>query len=324
MQRRVAIAGWRMLLVLLSAQAGCGWGALRRHVGQEIQTREQAARTQQTVEHAQEAIERGAYPEARLELVQLVAQAPQSAEARQRLGKVFQLEGRLPEAAACFRAALQRDPDYVDALIGLGQVEAEQGDVACGLKRLETAIEIDPHRAAGHYSLGSLFESLGRVDDALAEYFRAIETEPNDADSNLRIAAIQLARNQPDQALSRLDQVLELAAENGAAYDLRGRAHMKLRQFTQAIEDFRAAASRLPDRPDIPYQLALALEAAHQPVDALHAAEQALRLAPTSADAQALSQRLALAVAHAGKTKGSPGAREGVRSDREPPAEPAK
>jgi len=324
MRRRAVIAGWGFLLVLLSAQAGCGWGALRRHVGKEIQTPEQAARTQQTVEHAQEAIERGAYEEARLELVQLVAQAPQSAEARQRLGTVFQAEGRLPEAAACFRAALQRDPDYVDALIGLGQVESQQGDVACALKRLETAIEIDPHRAKGHYSLGSVFESMGRVDDALAEYFRAIETEPNDPDSNLRIAAIQLARNQPDQALSRLDQVLELASASGEAYDLRGRAHLKLRQLNQAIEDFRAAATRLPDRPDIPYHLALALEADHQPADALRAAEQALNLAPTFVDAQALSRRLALAVAHAGKSKSSPGVRQGAQADREPPAEPAK
>ena len=106
MRRRAVIAGWGVLLVLLSAHAGCGWAALRRNAGQEFQTPDQAARTQQTVEHAQEAIERGAHEEARLELVQLVAQVPQSAEARQRLGVVMQLEGRLPEAAACFRAAL--------------------------------------------------------------------------------------------------------------------------------------------------------------------------------------------------------------------------
>ncbi len=311
MRRRAVIARWGVVFVLLSAQAGCGWSALRRHVGHEIQTPEQAARTQQAVEHAQEAIERGAYEDARQELVQLVAQAPQSAEARQRLGTVFQLEGRLPEAATCFRAALQQDPDYVDALIGLGQVEAQQGDVACALKRLETAIEIEPHRSKAHYSLGSVFESMGRVDDALAEYFRAIETEPNAVDSNLRIAAIELARNQPDQALSRLDQVLELAAENGEAHDLRGRAHLKLGQLTQAIEDLRAAAVCLPQRPEIPYHLALALEADHQPADALHAAEQALHIAPTFADAKVLSQRLAMAVGRAGKSKSSPGGQQG-------------
>jgi tetratricopeptide (TPR) repeat protein len=303
MRRRAVIAGWGLLLALLQAQAGCGWAALRQHAARDLQTHEQAARTQQVVEHAQEAIDRGALEDARLELVQLVSQAPKSAEALQRLGSVLQLESRLPEAAACYRAALKRDPDYVDALIGLGEVEALQGDVASALKRLETAIEIDPHRAKGHYSLGSVFESMGRVDDALAAYFRAIEIEPNHLDSNLRIAAIGLARNQPDQAVSRLDQVLELADQNGVAHDLRGRAYLKLRQFSQAIEDFRAAAGRFPDRPDILYHLALALEADHQPAEALRFAEQARKIAPKFAEAQALAQRLALAVRRAERNK---------------------
>ena len=61
-----------------------------------------------------------------LELLQLVAEAPSSAEAQQRLGTVLQLQGRLSEAEACFRTAIDHDPEYVDALIGLGQVEAQQ------------------------------------------------------------------------------------------------------------------------------------------------------------------------------------------------------
>ena len=71
---------------------------------------------------------------------------PGLAEAQQRLGSVYQLEGRMAEAKACFLTALKRDPDYVDALIGLGQVETQEGDTESALKRFETAIEIDPHR----------------------------------------------------------------------------------------------------------------------------------------------------------------------------------
>jgi tetratricopeptide (TPR) repeat protein len=319
MWRRAVIARWGLLLFLLSAQAGCGWFGLRGNLGREAPTPEQAARNQQISEHAQEAIDRGDYEQARIELLQLATQVPASAEAHQRLGMVLQLENRLPEAETCFRAALQRDPDYVEALIGLGQVEALRGDQAAALKHFETAIEIDPHRPGAHISLGRLLESLGRPDDALAEYFRALEIEPNSAGVILRIAAIQLTRSQPDQALSRLDQVVELAPENGAARDLRGRAHLTLRHFTQAIVDFRAAASRFPDQADIYYNLALALEADHKPADALRAIEHALRLAPDFAAARGLSQRLALAVAPAGKPR--------VRSNGievERPAEPAR
>jgi tetratricopeptide (TPR) repeat protein len=318
MRRRAVIARWVLVLCLCSAQAGCGWFGLRRRLNHDAPTPEQVARDQQISEHAQELIDRHEYEQARLELLRLATQAPASAEAQQRLGMVLQLESRLPEAEACFRAALQRDPDYVEALIGLGQVEALRGDDVAALKHFESAVEIDPHRAGAHFSLGRLLESLGRTNEALAEFFRALEFEPNDAEVSLRIAAIQLARNQPDQALSRLDQVVELAPKNGEARDLRGRARLSLRQFTQAIEDFRAAANQFPDRADVYYNLALALEADRKPADALRATEYALRLAPDFAAARGLSQRLALALAPAGKSR-----LRSKATDAEPPAEPA-
>jgi len=323
MRRRAGIAECWLLLSLLTAQAGCSWIGLRRDLGHAAPTPEQTARTQQISDQAQEAIDRSDYEQARLALLELATQTPDSAETQQRLGTVLQLQGRLPEAEACFRAALKRDPDYAEALIGLGQVEAQRADTASALKRFETAIEIDPHRPQAHFSLGCLLESIGRTDEALAEYFRAVEFESNNPEVSLRIAAIQLARNQPDQALSRLDRVVELAADNALAHDLRGRAHFKLRHFPQAIEDFRAAAAHLPDRPDIYYHLALALEADHKPADAFRAAEQALRLAPDSAQARGLSQRLALAVAPARKSRARPGTGPGARPDAEPPAPPA-
>jgi tetratricopeptide (TPR) repeat protein len=319
MERRAPNARLGLLFSLLTAQAGCNWIGVRSGLDRAVVSPEQAARNQQCSEHAQEAIDRGDYEQARLELLRLAAEAPTSAEAQQRLGMVLQLEGRLAEAEACFRAALQRDPDYVEALIGLGQVEAQRGDLVVALKHMEMAIEIDPHRPRAHFSLGRLLESQGKTDEALAEYFRALELEPNNADVSVKIAAIQLARNQPDQALSRLDQVVELAPNNGEARDLRGRAHFTLRHFTQATDDFRAAVTRLPDRADIYYRLALALEADHKPADGLRAAEQALHLAPAFGDARLLSQRLALAIV--------PGGRARLRSrasDGEAPAEPAK
>ena len=302
-ERRAFDAGWGLLLCLLSTQAGCSWIGLRKASEHAAPTAAQATRNQEVSEHAQAAIDRGDYEQARLELLQLTTQAPASAEAQQRLGMVFQLENRLPEAETCFRAALQRDPDYVEALIGLGQVEAVRGDVTSALKHFETAIEIDPHLAKAHFSLGRLFESQGKTDDALAEYFRALEFEPNSTDVSLNVAAIQLTQNQPDQALSRLDRVVELAPNNGEARELRGRTHLTLRHFAQAIDDFRAAASRFPTRGDIQYHLALALEGDHQPAAALRAAEEALRLVPDYAEARGLSQRLAMAGVPDGKVR---------------------
>src|SRR2546426_284537 len=84
-------------------------------------------------------------------------------------------------------------------------------------ERAQAAIELDPRRHRAHFSMGRVLEAVGRTDEALAAYFRALEFDPNDAEVSLRIAAIQLARDQPDQALARLDQVVELARDDGEA-----------------------------------------------------------------------------------------------------------
>jgi tetratricopeptide (TPR) repeat protein len=290
--RRGALLGWIILLYLLTAGAGCSWHGMRRSRNQEPPTPFQADQAQQISERAQAAIDRGDLEQAKLELLQLVSLSPGSAEGHHRLGKVLQRQCRLTEAEACFRRALELDGDFVGALIGLGNIEAVKGDRQSALKRYETAIEIEPHEAEGHFALAQLLEVLGRADEALAAYFRTLELNPLHPEVSHRIAAIQLGRNQLDQALARLDQAVDLSPNSGDIRFLRGRAHLALRHVPQAIDDFRAAATRLPDRPEVYYFLALALHAAHQKSDALQAAEKALRLAPDYADAKNLTQQL--------------------------------
>ncbi len=328
MRRLAVIAGWGLLSWLIAAQAGCTWVGLRHDVNRARPTSEEAAQIQQISEDAQAAIDRHDYERARAELLQLATQAPESAEALQRLGSVLMLEGRRADAEACFHSALKCDPDYVSALIGLGEAEAQRGEYASALKRFETAIEIDPYRSHAHFCKGRLLEVMGQPDQALADYFRALEFDSNNAETSLRIAAIQLGRNQPDQALARLDQVVELAAENAEARHFRGQAYLALGHIPQAIDDLRFAAARMPDRPQLLYQLALAYEADHKPDEALRAAQQALRLAPNDPRARGLAERLALAPSTRGVTKrvSNPGSSPASRNriEEAPPVEPAR
>jgi tetratricopeptide (TPR) repeat protein len=310
MRRLAVIAGWGLLSWLIAAQAGCSGIGVRHDVNRAKLTAEEATQVRQISEDAQGAIDRHDYERARVELLQLATQAPESAEALQRLGAVLMLEKRFDDAEACFRSALKSDPEYVLALIGLGEAEAHRCDFGNALKRFETAIEIDPYRSHAHFCKGRLLEAMGQPDPALAEYFRALEFDPNNPETSLRIAAIQLGRNQPEQALARLDQAVELAAENTEARFFRGQAYLALGHIPQAIDDLRFAAGRISDQPQLFYQLALALEADHKPAEALRAAQKALDLAPADPGARGLTERLALAVTTPGITKrvSNPGA----------------
>jgi tetratricopeptide (TPR) repeat protein len=229
MGRRAVMAAWVLTAGLaLATTAGCKGLNLRGRDDRRPSSQEEVERIQEISERAQAAIDRGDYDNAQVDLVRLVDEEPESAEALQRLGSVLMLQRRSAEAEACFHAALARDHDYVEAMLGLGQVEADRGDTTTALKRFELAISIDPHRPRAHYLLGRAREAVGQTAEALAAYFRALEFDANDAQSIIRIAAIQLGRNQPDQALSRLDQAVELSPDDGEARSLRGLAHWRL------------------------------------------------------------------------------------------------
>jgi tetratricopeptide (TPR) repeat protein len=287
MRRRAVIAGCGAALL---ATAGCA----------PVHTRSdrlglpsaQSSQCHQLSQRAQEAIDHHDYPRARADLELLVAEAPFSAEAHYRLGRVLQLQGFRAEAEAAYQRALKIDPEYIGALIGQGEIEAELGRPLDALKRFDAAIEIDPHQAEAHFAQGRVLEAIGRTDDALAAYFRSLEIDPTSAPIIFRIATIQLARRQPDQALARLDQVLELTPDDPEAHHQRGLAYLALNHPSQAIADLQFTARRLPNRPDVFYHLALALDADHKTGAALEAAEHALKLAPEYADARSLSQRL--------------------------------
>jgi tetratricopeptide (TPR) repeat protein len=241
---------------------------------------------------AQLAIDSGDWEKARVALVRLAAETPRSAEVFHRLGRVYDAEGLLHEAEKAYRHALELDPDYADALIGLGHVEAIRGRTTAALKHIEAAVELDPARAEAHLARGRLLDKLGKTDEALASYFRTLGADPASTPAMLRIAEIQLTRGQNDQALVRLSHVLDLTPDYSEAHYLRGRAHLALGHVPEAIDDLRIASTRLPQRPDVFYHLALALEQAQKTPEAIRAADQAVKLAPNYAGAQDLSRRL--------------------------------
>src|SRR5260370_32584677 len=122
MRRWAVIAGCGASLL---AFAGC---AVFRNAGEGgLPSPAQSARCQELSGLAQAAIDQQDYARARVALEQLVAEAPQLAEAQQRLGLVLSVEGRLGEAETAYRRALALDPEYVAALIGLGEIELQLG-----------------------------------------------------------------------------------------------------------------------------------------------------------------------------------------------------
>lgn len=289
MRPRTVIAG-TLAAVVISATGCAGPGS--RRADRDGTTPANTELRRSLNKEAQTALDAKESDRALRALEQLTVIAPKSSETQVRLGKVWHNLGRLDLSETSYRRALSLDPHSADAMIGLAGVEFRQGRLQEARGHLDTAIELAPARVEAHELNGQVNEALGDSDAALASYFRALSLDASYAPAQLNIASIQLQRKQYDQALARLTNVLELTPDDPDAHFQRGRAHLALGHVSEAIDDLRTASLQLPDRPDVYYNLALALEQGKQKPDALKAAEHASKLAPAWADARGLSERL--------------------------------
>jgi len=108
-----------------------------------------------------------------------VAQTPGSAEAHQRLGKVLQLQGRLNEAEACFRRALEIEPtlpllrnNLAAALMLSGGKLDEQ------LALLQSAVRDDPGNGDSWTNLANVHRMSLDLPNALKAGARGVQLSP--------------------------------------------------------------------------------------------------------------------------------------------------
>jgi protein O-GlcNAc transferase len=119
--------------------------------------------------------------------------------------------GRIAEAAALYRAILDREPDHTESLHLLGLITIEHADPNAGMALILRAMAITPGRAHHHNSLGHAYRRLGRPKDAERTYRIAAELRPDSAEihNNLATALDDLGLHQ--EAVAQYRHAAELA-----------------------------------------------------------------------------------------------------------------
>lgn len=163
-------------------------------------------------------------------------------QAGQLLGQL----GRLDEAAAAFRRAVERDPDLAAARFNLAMAELGRGNMDAALAALQAVTGRWPRIAAGWLQLGGVLNGLGRYAEA-------------------------------EQALRRHNRIAPDSVEGriwlGAAIQLQGR-------FDEAEHCYREALSLRPDHPDALANLGKLLQAMGEPEQAESCFRRALAADP--------------------------------------------
>jgi predicted O-linked N-acetylglucosamine transferase (SPINDLY family) len=88
-------------------------------------------------------------------------------------------QGRLDDAVATYRQALQVNPSYAEGYSNLASVLQSQNKLDESIASFKEAIRLKPDFAQAHNNLGGVYLRLGELGQALPNFHQALRLDPN-------------------------------------------------------------------------------------------------------------------------------------------------
>src|SRR5499433_4520645 len=204
--------------------------------------------------HAVELQRKGELKEAAAEYRAALARAPNYAEAQANLGAVLARLGDYEGAIAAYEAALRLKPELTPILLNLGIAHYRAGQFAKAAEVLERFLAVAPDHAQARQLLGVSLVELGRDADAITYLEPALSSAQAEATAlySLGLAYLRLRRGDAGAVARRL-----AAREDGVALSrlLQGQARLEEFGFEQAAIELEAAAELSAELPRLQFLL---------------------------------------------------------------------
>ena len=193
--------------------------------------------------------------------------------------------GKLDDAIAAYRRAIDIKPDFAEAYSNLGVALKEQGKLNEAVAAYRQAIGIKPDYAEAHSNLGVSLKQQGKLSEAIAAFRQAIGIRPDYAKaySNLGVALRQ--QGKLDEAVAAYRQAIGIKADFAEAYSNLGAALDEQGNIEGAVVAYRQAIGIKAGYAEFHSNLGVALYKQGRVTEALAAYRQAINLNPNYAEA---------------------------------------
>jgi len=169
-------------------------------------------------------------------------------------------QGETEPAEAAVRRLLAVSPDQPEVHRGLGGILRKTGRTGDAVTAYEAALRVDPQHTPSRLDLVDLFRSLDRMDEAIDQLSIVVRDNPRHHAARYQLATARLARVP---------------------------THSHAADLSQAIDDLRRLVADQQDFADAHYNLGVAVFMSGDPAAAATHVREAVRLAPSDAQAQA-------------------------------------
>jgi tetratricopeptide (TPR) repeat protein len=209
-----------------------------------------------------------------------LAAAPRSADAAANLARVYEVLGRLEDAAELYTAVSCWKDDDPAPHVRLGFVRYGQERLGEALAAFETALRIDPTHRLAALNAGLLASGMGRYGEAARILRSAVVAHADHAAAWYALANVLRVSGALDDAQIAAHTACEAAPNDAQAWLVRGQVAYDRGDFAPAEEAFHRAATLAPDRHEPPMNLGGLYHGLGRVQDALGCAMQAVARAP--------------------------------------------
>ncbi len=157
------------------------------------------------------------------------------------LGAVYLLNGRVDDAIAEFRSALQINPHVAEAEYNLGSAYLQKGDAADAVSHFQSALKINPHFEQAQFSLGNICLQSHQWREAIPHYKAALQMNPDNPVCHLNLGIAIEQTGHEEEAIEQFRKSLQLDPGNAQTENNLGNALMQTGQLDEAIAHFQKA-----------------------------------------------------------------------------------
>jgi tetratricopeptide (TPR) repeat protein len=188
--------------------------------------------------------------------------------------------GRLQEAEAAYRRALDLAPNHPDALHHLGLLLYRLNRFDEAITTISRAIEQAPASPLYSFNLGVVAQKAARPDEAIRAYRQAVTLNPRHLEAWINLGNVLKDRGALPESIEAYQQALALNPSHADTHNNLGAAFKEQGEMERALASYRQAIHLKPTHVEALNNLGLALMETGSLKEAIASFTQALTIMP--------------------------------------------
>ncbi|HGJ64754.1 TPA: tetratricopeptide repeat protein, partial [bacterium] len=217
------------------------------------------------------------------------------ADAHEKLGTLYQNQGKLDKAIEEFKKAIAINPNSLIAHSSLAYIYEGQNKIPEAIEEFKELIRIQPNVAQIHVGLGLLYDKQGMFKEAIASMRKGKELDPKSPVASINIGIIYQKQGMLKESIAEFEELTKSQPNTAAFHGFLGNLYREVGNYDKAETSLRKAQQLDPSiglEPNFMASLAMIYLGKGNYVEAEKEINKAINLDPNNNNYKAILEEI--------------------------------